>query len=356
MPDARGHRVPDEPAFVATTDGLRLAVWRHPPAGVPRRARLVLVHGYAEHAGRYGMLVDALCAAGHECVAFDLRGHGRSEGPRGHVVRFTDYLDDLDREVLEQPRLIRGLHAAAGQDEGEPQVVEVVTMSAQDVEGLVDRELERADAEVGLGEPERAEGPGHVGAPVRGEQRPDRAGQPHRVRGPGPREVESATGAAHDQGIAVEPDEADQAVLRSRRPVLEQDADHRGQARPGFLPRGSAQREARVHERDLPEAGLHGLTLGLQEPRPPRQAPDQPARRLVHRHEEAAGGQVRGHDQLEAPRFARRRPAALTLGVEERCGRDGRRRRDRCAPEPVERRRRRSIIPGERSHRPRRSR
>lgn len=97
MSDPRARREPDEPTFVETTAGLRLAAWRHPSRSPRLRARVVLVHGYAEHSGRYAWLVQALCGAGYECVTFDLRGHGRSDGPRGHVGRFADYLDDLDR-------------------------------------------------------------------------------------------------------------------------------------------------------------------------------------------------------------------------------------------------------------------
>ena len=63
------------------------------------RARLVLVHGYAEHRGRYRALVDELTANGIACHLFDLRGHGESDGPRGHVDRFEDYLDDLQRVI-----------------------------------------------------------------------------------------------------------------------------------------------------------------------------------------------------------------------------------------------------------------
>jgi len=88
-----------EPAFVQTHDGLRLAAWHHSAQGPTLRARLVLVHGYAEHGGRYAWLVASLGAAGYECAVFDLRGHGRSGGPRGHVGRFAEYLDDLDRVV-----------------------------------------------------------------------------------------------------------------------------------------------------------------------------------------------------------------------------------------------------------------
>lgn len=80
-----------------THDGLSLAVEHH---RVPNaRARLVLVHGYAEHRGRYARLVDELGAHGIECHLFDLRGHGESEGPRGHVDQFEDYLNDLQRVV-----------------------------------------------------------------------------------------------------------------------------------------------------------------------------------------------------------------------------------------------------------------
>lgn len=74
-------------------DGLSLAVERHPVAD--RRARIVIVHGYAEHKGRYRKLVSELTGAGYECHLFDLRGHGGSGGRRGHVDRFAEYREDL---------------------------------------------------------------------------------------------------------------------------------------------------------------------------------------------------------------------------------------------------------------------
>jgi alpha-beta hydrolase superfamily lysophospholipase len=59
------------------------------------KARIVLVHGYAEHAGRYEYVGETLASAGYEVHAFDLRGHGRSEGDRALVRSFDAYLDDL---------------------------------------------------------------------------------------------------------------------------------------------------------------------------------------------------------------------------------------------------------------------
>jgi alpha-beta hydrolase superfamily lysophospholipase len=64
------------------------------PAGIPR-ATLVVVHGYAEHTGRYAGLVKALVARGYATFSYDYRGHGRATGPRGHVDRFVEYVDDL---------------------------------------------------------------------------------------------------------------------------------------------------------------------------------------------------------------------------------------------------------------------
>ncbi len=76
---------------IQTHDGLALAAWRYPAEGRRARARVVLVHGYAEHMGRYTWLTESLVAAGYDCDLFDLRGHGRSGGSRGHVARFADY-------------------------------------------------------------------------------------------------------------------------------------------------------------------------------------------------------------------------------------------------------------------------
>jgi alpha-beta hydrolase superfamily lysophospholipase len=58
------------------------------------RAALLVVHGHGEHSGRYGNVVNCLVPAGYAVYAFDLRGHGRSPGPRGHVNRFDEYGQD----------------------------------------------------------------------------------------------------------------------------------------------------------------------------------------------------------------------------------------------------------------------
>ncbi len=71
----------------------------------PLRALVVLVHGVHEHSGRYAYLASALMARGIGVRALDLRGHGQSDGPRGQVESFSDYLTDvapLLAEVLAQ--------------------------------------------------------------------------------------------------------------------------------------------------------------------------------------------------------------------------------------------------------------
>ena len=64
------------------------------PEGDPR-AVLLVVHGYAEHSGRYQPLAEHFVGLGYAVYALDHRGHGRSDGVRADIVRFEDYLADL---------------------------------------------------------------------------------------------------------------------------------------------------------------------------------------------------------------------------------------------------------------------
>lgn len=61
------------------------------------RSVLLVVHGLAEHSGRYERFGQDLAATGHSVFALDLRGHGDSDGRRGHVRRFDHLLQDVDR-------------------------------------------------------------------------------------------------------------------------------------------------------------------------------------------------------------------------------------------------------------------
>ena len=71
--------------------------WR--PASHDPRAVLVIVHGLKDHSARYGEFADRLAQHGYEVRAFDLRGHGSSEGRRVYVSDFDEYPDDLETFV-----------------------------------------------------------------------------------------------------------------------------------------------------------------------------------------------------------------------------------------------------------------
>lgn len=56
---------------------------------------LVVAHGFGEHGGRYLHFPHYLQGAVDGVYCIDHRGHGRSEGLRGHVDRFDLYCEDL---------------------------------------------------------------------------------------------------------------------------------------------------------------------------------------------------------------------------------------------------------------------
>jgi len=59
------------------------------------RARMVIAHGLGEHSGRYKNLVEQLVPMGISLWIPDFRGHGKSQGKRGHVLSFNEYVADL---------------------------------------------------------------------------------------------------------------------------------------------------------------------------------------------------------------------------------------------------------------------
>jgi alpha-beta hydrolase superfamily lysophospholipase len=85
--------------FRTTAHGVRLRTRRWEPAGAPRSA-VVVVHGLAEHSGRYEHVGAGLAARGHDVRASDLRGFGESEGRRAWIGSWEEYLDDLEGDVV----------------------------------------------------------------------------------------------------------------------------------------------------------------------------------------------------------------------------------------------------------------
>ena len=64
------------------------------PEGRPR-ATLLIVHGLAEHSGRYGNIVEHFVSDGMAVYGLDHIGHGQSDGVRGYVKRFDDFIHTL---------------------------------------------------------------------------------------------------------------------------------------------------------------------------------------------------------------------------------------------------------------------
>jgi len=68
------------------------------PQGTPR-AHIVLVHGLAEHSGRYERTGSILADLGFMVRSFDLSGFGGSGGRRGDIEEWGRYHDQIGRHV-----------------------------------------------------------------------------------------------------------------------------------------------------------------------------------------------------------------------------------------------------------------
>lgn len=76
-------------------DRLKFYVRGWEPDGSPKAA-VMLIHGLGEHMGRYAHVAEALTQAGYALVGFDLRGHGKSAGARGHFPSLDAVMQDLN--------------------------------------------------------------------------------------------------------------------------------------------------------------------------------------------------------------------------------------------------------------------
>jgi pimeloyl-ACP methyl ester carboxylesterase len=109
----------DETVFAETTDGWRLALARRLPRGARRALPVILCHGSAVNRGAmdFGLerwsLAAHLAAAGFECFAIDLRGHGTSHPARADAPTAWNFDDYVLRDV---PAALDAVRAATGHD------------------------------------------------------------------------------------------------------------------------------------------------------------------------------------------------------------------------------------------------
>lgn len=117
--------------------GLNIYTQTWLPDGDPR-AVILLVHGYGEHSGRYGNLVDWFLPRGYAIYALDHRGHGKSDGERVHIDSFTDYLVDLEtyRRIVREAQP-GGKHFLLGHSMGAMIAIAYAPAHQDDFDGLI---------------------------------------------------------------------------------------------------------------------------------------------------------------------------------------------------------------------------
>lgn len=83
------------------SDGVNIFFRRWTPE-TELKGIILLLHGGAEHSGRYSHVAEKFSEAGYEVLGFDLRGYGKTEWRKGHLRHSLVY-QDID-ELLAQER------------------------------------------------------------------------------------------------------------------------------------------------------------------------------------------------------------------------------------------------------------
>ena len=120
-----------------TSDGLELFAQSWEPQDSPK-AVICLVHGLGEHSSRYAHLAEYMTGKGFALTAFDLRGHGKSDGKRGHTPSYTALLDNitlfLDKTTDRFPSLPQFLY---GQSFGANLIINFAIKRKPPINGII---------------------------------------------------------------------------------------------------------------------------------------------------------------------------------------------------------------------------
>lgn len=118
-------------------DGLNMYACLWAPDQTPR-ALACLVHGHGEHIHRYDHVGAAFSQASYVLAGFDLRGHGRSGGPRGYAPSYEQLLDDIRDFMTDMRKRYPGVPVFLyGHSMGGNQVINYVLRSPQDLQGAI---------------------------------------------------------------------------------------------------------------------------------------------------------------------------------------------------------------------------
>jgi alpha-beta hydrolase superfamily lysophospholipase len=105
--------------FILNSSGKKIFFREWEIKGQPKK-NILIIHGLGEHSGRYKEFAEFYIKKGIGVYALDLQGHGKSEGKRGHIKSFEEYLDSIEnllifirKKFLDTPIILFG-HSLGG--------------------------------------------------------------------------------------------------------------------------------------------------------------------------------------------------------------------------------------------------
>lgn len=94
--------------FTTTAGEKRFA--REWPAEKAHRGNVIIIHGLADHSGRFHDVAGFLNRHGYSVFSFDLEGNGKSPGKRGHFISLEKVFSEIGQFIQYVKNQDQGLH------------------------------------------------------------------------------------------------------------------------------------------------------------------------------------------------------------------------------------------------------
>ncbi|TFG28527.1 alpha/beta hydrolase [Candidatus Thorarchaeota archaeon] len=113
-----------------------MALWK--PDDDKPRALLIVLHGLGSHAGDFKNLGEYFANRGLAVFIPDLRGFGHYSGIMGHVMRFDEYIEDIQNLVMQvKDRYLNKITFLFGSSLGGVNAIRYVKTYPKTVDGLI---------------------------------------------------------------------------------------------------------------------------------------------------------------------------------------------------------------------------